>query len=74
MDLQDLHDHQMVMVLICHTIGMVLLLCPLTMVPFMDYQEMPLPMNTKSIQVLVLMALQDLQDPQVPQEDVIPLQ
>ena len=74
MDLLDLQDQQTVMVLICHTIGMVLLPYPLTMVPFMDHQEMPLHMDTKSIQILVLMDLQDLQDPQDPQEDVIPLQ
>ena len=74
MDLLDLQDHQTVMVLICHTIGMVLLPCPLTMVPFMDQQEMPLHMDTKNTQVLVPLDLQDLQDPQVPQEDVIPLQ
>ena len=71
MDLQDLQDHQMVMVLICHTIGMALLPYPLTMVPFMDHQEIPLHMATKSTQVLVPLDLQDLQ---VPREDVIPLQ
>ena len=74
MDLLDLQDQQTVMVLICHTIGMVLLPYPLTMVPFMDHQEMTLHMDTKNIQDPVPLDLQDLQDPQDPQEDVIPLQ
>ena len=67
----------MKMALICHILGMVHLPYLQTMVLFMDHQEIPLHMATKNTQVLVPLDprdLQELQDPQVPREDVIPLQ
>ena len=73
----------MKMALICHILGMVHLPYLQTMVLFMDHQEMTIIMNTKNIQAMVHLHLQDPQDPldpldsldpQVLQEDVSLLQ